>query len=93
MRQLVIYHTLLTVYRVRATKEPEYLSKILCNESRFGKIIIQNTKLTLTQRSFTTRGASNWNSLPERIRKLETLSNFKDEIKCWIKKEVSRFLD
>lgn len=93
VKQLVTYHTLLTVYRVRQTKEPEYLSSVLCNDNRFGKIIVPNTKLTLTQKSFTTRGACNWNSIPERIRKSETLSCFKQEVKDWIRREVPRFLD
>ena len=93
VRQLVIYHTLLTVYRVRQSKEPEYLSSVLCNDSRLGKIIIPNIKLSLTQKSFTTRGACNWNTLPSRIRNQETLSSFKQEVKEWIRREVSRFLD
>ena len=93
VRQLVIYQTLITVYRVRQSKEPEYLSSVLCNESRLGKIIIPNIKLSLTQKSFTTRGACNWNTLPSRIRNQETLSSFKQEVKEWIRREVSRFLD
>ena len=93
VKQLVTYHTLLTVYRVRQTKEPEYLSSILCKDSRFGKIIVPNTRLTLTQKSFTTRGACNWNSLPPEIRKLDTLSCFKQEVKKWIKLNVPRFVD
>ena len=93
VRQLIIYHTLLTVYRVRQTKEPEYLSSILNNDNRFGKIIIKNTKLTLMQKSFTSRGTCNWNYLPENIRKLKTVSSFKQAIKKWIRKEVTRFLD
>ena len=93
VKQLVIYHTLLTVYRVRQAKEPEYLSSILSNDSRLGKIIVPNTKLTLTQKSFTTRGACNWNSLPLEIRKIDTLSCFKQEVKKWIKSYVPRFVD
>ena len=56
VNQLVRYHTLLAVYRIRMSKEPEYLAASLCNENRNGKIIVQNTKLTLTQKSFKVRG-------------------------------------
>ena len=93
VKQLVIYHTLLTVYRVRQAKEPEYLSSILCNDNRLEKIIVPNIRLTLTQKSFTTRGACNWNSLPLEIRKIETISCFKQEVKKWIKSYVPRFVD
>ena len=93
VRQLIMYHTLLTVYRIRATEEPEYLARILCYESRLDKIVVPNPKLTLRQKSFTIRGACNWNSLPQYIRRLDTISSFKKEVKAWIKREVPRFLD
>ena len=93
VRQLIMYHTLLTVYRIRATEEPEYLARILCYDSRLDKIVVPNPKLTLRQKSFTIRGACNWNSLPQYIRRLDTISSFKKEVKAWIKREVPRFLD
>ena len=92
VRQLIMYHTLLTVYRVRQTQEPEYLASLLCRDSPNGRIVIQNTSLTLAQKSFSIRGACNWNSLPPSIREL-SLSQFKKEVKAWIKKEIPRFLD
>ena len=42
VKQLILYHTLLTVYRVRNTQEPEYLASILRRENYYGKIIIPN---------------------------------------------------
>ena len=93
VRQLIMYHTLLTVYRVRQTQEPEYLASLLCRDSPNGRIVIQNTSLTLAQKSFSIRGACNWNSLPPSIRTLESLSQFKKEVKVWIKREIPRFLD
>ena len=93
VKQLIMYHTLLTVYRVRQTQEPEYLAALLCTDSPNGRMIIQNTRLTLTKKSFTVRGACNWNSLPTSIRELESISQFKKEIKVWIKREIPRFLD
>ena len=38
--QLVVYHTLLTVFKIRQASEPEYLSKILKLDNRNGKIIL-----------------------------------------------------
>ena len=93
VKQMVTYHTLLTVYRVRQTREPEYLATILCNDSRTGNIILPNTKLSLARKSFTLRGICNWNCLPVAIRQLENIGTFKKEIKEWVKRNVPRFLD
>ena len=93
VKQLILYHTLLTVYRVRSTQEPEYLASILRRENYYGKIIIPNTNLSLYRKSFGYRGACNWNSLPHEIRHLEPISTFKRELRVWIKREISRFLD
>ena len=59
VKQLILYHTLLTVYRIRQAKEPEYLASILSNENHYGKIIIPNTRLTLYRKSFSYRGSCN----------------------------------
>ena len=65
VNQLVWYHTLLAVYRVRMTKEPEYLAASLCNDNRNGNIIVQKTKLSLALKSFKWRGACQWNTVPD----------------------------
>ena len=57
VNQLVSYHTLLTVFKIRQCGEPEYLARFLKDDSRTGRIIIPNTKLTLAKRSFVWRGA------------------------------------
>ena len=93
VNQLVRYHTLLAVYRIRTSQEPEYLAASLCHKNRFGSIIIQNTKLTLNMKSFKIRGACNWNALPEEIRNTSQIGLFKKKLKIWIKLNVPRFLD
>ena len=93
VNQLVRYHTLLAVYRIRMSREPEYLAAGLCNDNKFGKIIVQNTRLSLAKKSFVIRGACNWNALPVQIRSLTKIGVFKSELKTWIKLHVPRFLD
>ena len=88
VNQLVRYHTLLAVYRIRQSGEPEYLASSLCNDNRNGKLIVQNTNLTLAKKSFKIRGACNWNALPANIRHLQEIGIFKKELKSWIKKNV-----
>ena len=91
--QLVHYHTLLAVYRIRMTGEPEYLARSLCNDNRNGHIIIKPTRLTLLQKSFKFRGACSWNDLPQSIRGLPSISSFKRAIRAWIQQKIPRFLD
>ena len=93
VNQLIQYHTLLAVYRVRRTGEPEYLAESLCNDNRNDHIIVPKTKLTLFKKSFKFRGACAWNELPSSIRCLDNIGGFKKGVKTWIKANVPRFLD
>ena len=93
VNQLVRYFTLLSVFRIRISHEPEYLAECLNNTNRNGKIIIPNTRLTLYKNSFRIRGSCNWNMLPECIRRVTKISSFKRLVKVWIKENVPRFLD
>ena len=93
VNQLVRYHTLLALYRISVSKEPEYLASSLCNDNRLGKIIVHITRLTLAMKSFKIRGAYNWNALPEDIRNTSKIGVFKKKLKIWIKFNVPRFLD
>ena len=93
VKQLILYHTLLTVYRTRNSQEPEYLASILSRDNPYGKIIITNTNLSLYRKSFAYRGVINWNLLPTHVRQISAIGAFKKELKNWIKREVPRFLD
>ena len=93
VNQLVHYHTLLAVYRIRQSGEPEYLAQSLCNDNINGHIIIRSTRLTLLQKSFKFRGACNWNDLPQSVRNIQRIGQFKKMIKAWIKEKIPRFLD
>ena len=45
VKQLIAYHTLLTVFKIRQTGEPEYFASFLQEDSRTGRIILPNTQL------------------------------------------------
>ena len=93
VNQLIRYFTLLAVYRIRMTGEPEYLAASLCNDNRNNRIIVQNAKKSFALKSFKIRGACHWNDLPSKIRSVVKIGQFKREIKTWIKQNVPRFLD
>ena len=75
------------------SKEPDYLAASLCNDNRNGKIIVQNTKLSLAKKSFKVRGACHWDALQAGIRSIQEIGAYKKEVKTWIKQHVPRFLD
>ena len=92
MNQLIVYHTLLTVYRIRQSGEPEYLAEQLQFDNRNGRVIVPNCKLVLAQRSFCMRGADSWNRLPENIRIARKIGKFKVGMKQWVKYNIPRFV-
>ena len=91
--QLVVYHTLLMIFKIRKSGEPEYLAGFLLKESRTGRIMEPNIKLGLAQRSFCMRGSSHWNSLPPTVRNSVKLREFKLKLKPWITQNIPRFPD
>ena len=93
VRQLVVYHTLLVVFRIRLTRAPAYLASQLLNENRRGNIVIKNYRLELYRKSFVPRGGMLWNQLPHEVREAENLQCFKKSLKTWIKVNVSMFED
>ena len=91
VNQLIFFHSVLAVSRIRKTSEPEYLTRFLSNDNLRGNIIIPHSTLTLAKKSFCFRGAENWNIVPEEIRSLEKIDCFKRELKKWTLTNVDRF--
>ena len=93
VRQLIVYHTLMTVYNIRKDKSPEILAKKLLRENHNGHIIVPNVQLSLYRSSFSFRGAILWNRLPREIRDENSKQIFKSQLRCWIVKNTQRFDD
>ena len=93
VQQLIAYHTLIAVFRIRQTREPEDLATILSRENNTKHIIMKNTNLVLYRQSFMFRGAVLWNRLTLDLRKETTIMQFKRNLRGWIKENVSRFND
>ena len=91
VRQLIFYHSALTTFRIRQSGEPEYLDSLLSRDGRTGRIIIPNTTLTLAKQSYCFRGSAQWNSLPDEIRKIRKISNFKIQLRKWILLNIAMF--
>ena len=93
VNQLITYHTVTAVFKIRKSSEPEYLAGILKKDSRNKRILIPNINLGLAQKSFTLRGAETWNQLPENIRNLSKISTFKKMVKNWIILNIPKFIE
>ena len=93
VHQLVVYHSVLATFRIRASKEPEYLSSIMSRDNRVNRIIIPNTTLSLAMKSYCYRGAAQWNSIPEEIRRIAKIGLFKSKLKEWIRSRIPQFIN
>ena len=91
VQQLIAYHTLITVYRIRKSKVPEDIGTTLCRDNQNGHIVIKNTRLELYRKSFVFRGSMLWNKLPREIRTETKLVNFKKLLRKWLVENISRF--
>ena len=91
VNQLIAYHTLITVYRVRKTQEPEDLALMLSRDNHNGHIILKNTQLGLYRNSFVFRGSLLWNKLPPILRKETKLIKFKKSLRNWVLENIPRF--
>ena len=93
VNQMIRYFTLIAVYRIMKLHEPEYFDKYFKNRNLRGKIIVQNTRLSLVKYSFKIRGSADWNLLPLDIRDSKNISSFKKKARQWVKDNTPQFLD
>ena len=93
VNQLVAYHTLISVFKIRNSREPEYLSKFLSNDSRYGKIMFEKIQLKVATRSFVFRGSESWNLLPIAVKNCQKIGEFKPKLRKWVKANVPMFRD
>ena len=93
VNQMIRYHTLVLVYKIRRANDPEYLAKHLCRDNRNQLIMIPKHTQALFDDSFCQRGSSHWNQLPFHLRTDPKLESFKIGLNKWIKEKVPQFLE
>ena len=57
VRQLIGYHTLIVIYRIRQSHQPEQLAAKLTKDNRQGRIMLKNVQLGLYRNGFIYRGS------------------------------------
>ena len=98
VQQLTAYHTLMTVHRVITTGFPKYLANklklkkpgvVVFPHRQLNTIEVPNVNLTLSRGGFIYRGAILWNLLPQIMRSEENPKSFKNQLRKWIKSNIS----
>ena len=97
VRQMVQYHSLVLVYKIRLENKPEYFRRQFSFDFPYqtrlatglGLRRIENYKYNVTKNSFIPRTTATWNQLPESIRSSETVNTFKNKAKLWVKENIS----
>ena len=93
VNQLIVYHSTLTVFKIRESGEPEYLKELLSNDNIRGNLSIPVTDLTLAMKSFSYRAGYDWNRIPSEIRNIDKLGQFQTKLRKWVKTNICRFSD
>ena len=91
VNQLITYHTLLVVFRIRKSGEPEDLALYFLRENRNNNIIIPQSNMELYRKSFVYRAINSWNYVPKDLRNIQDQFIFKKNLKKWIMVEVKKF--
>jgi hypothetical protein len=98
VRQLIFYHSVLLVYKVRETSLPQHLSDKLKNEYKYDTRVSKTNIVkwgsqfkannSLTKKSWRWRGSINYNQVPEDIKNNPVLSKFKMKLKHWVRQNI-----
>ena len=97
VHQLVVYHSVIMVYKVMQTESPRYLfsmfsTKYNCDTRHARRALLRptrNCELDLSEESFRWRAAKDFNALPLSVRKSSSLKTFKIDVKKWITENIS----
>ena len=95
IKQLIFYHSALTVFRTISSKTPLYLSQHLNTDHPYptrlaaeGGLRVDGIHGGLVSKSFLIRAAKEFNTIPGNIRSCRKLPAFKKQLKRWIKDNI-----
>ena len=95
IKQLIYYHSALTVFRITKSRSPFYLSQNLVTEHPYptrlatgGGIRSEGIFGGPRSRSFFIRAPRDFNNIPADIRNCKTLPAFKQKLKNWVKTNI-----
>ena len=97
VRQLIMFHSLVTVFKIKQDGKPIYLNEKLSRSFNYETRLSKTNAIRKTEKigsdyrklSFIPRSSNQWIIPPAKIRNLTELKHFKTELRSWIKKNVS----
>ena len=98
VRQLVVYHDMVQIFKTMTEQKPvslhKSLSKSFTHRTRAASTggLVDNYRTTrdITKESFLVRSTKSWNLLPPETRQAENLQQFKFKLKAWIRLHVTQ---
>ena len=92
IKQLIFYHSVLQVWKVRTAEVPVYLnSRMQLSVTRSadeGTLRVPIVESSITSKSFLVRAAVMWNSIPPSLRGVKKFGAFKSKLKQWTKANI-----
>ena len=92
IKQLIFYHTVLQVWKVRLAGVPSYINSKLqaavTRSAEEGTLRVPIVERDLSSKSFLVRSAGMWNRVPPDIRNGQNLETFKRKLKGWTRENV-----
>ena len=98
MRQLVVYHSVLSTHKFVTTGKPKYLHQAMSTshplntrQAAGGQIHVGSfdSKQGLLHDGFKYRAAKEYNLIPAHIRSVRSLTTFKKKLKQWVLEHIS----
>ena len=96
--QLIFFHSVLLLFKVRRAKSPSYLYEMCSSDVRYDTRLDRTGKLSvnadyvpesgLNLKSFRWRSVTYWNRLPVELRQIENVATFKSKLKNWIQENI-----
>ena len=96
VKQLVVYHSLLLVFKINRDGKPGYLSEKLRKDFAYRTrqatgncLVVQGTPDSdSTKTAFVHRTTIQWNNLPYSVRNIKVFLKFKHELKKWVLRNI-----
>ena len=96
IRQLIFYHSLLMIFKIKIDKKPVYFHQKLSKHFKYRTRLAStngvkiNVKITkeLSYQNFLYRFSQHWNELPVDLRQTEDIKTFKKNLKNWVLSNV-----
>ena len=96
VRQMIVFHSLMLLYKVKLYKKPCYLYSQISNKFNSNTRLGKNNgikehrriKSTLGRNSCIPRTINHWNSLPPSLRTIPSITTFRLKLRSWVKNNI-----